>query len=117
MKLNRIPTPENIIVVLDKDTDDKGAMIDPQRLGKTDSLGTIVRTGVNVPPFYTEGAKVFLPQNQQTNTFTYDGNTFCVIHYSYITTFIVDEYDDKEYRQKQREQLSAFKNSLLKNTY
>lgn len=93
IKIDRKPTSLHLLVVLDKSKGVQATgMIDPKNMGKTDATGTIVSVGQGVTEF-SVGDKVYLPVNQQKDTFVYEGNTFCTVHYSYITLFMTDEYE------------------------
>ena len=92
VKIDRRPTALHLLVVLDKNKGVKETgMIDPKNMGKTDATGTVVAIGQGVTEF-SVGDKVYLPVNQQKDTFVYEGNTFCTVHYSYVTLLMVDEY-------------------------
>jgi len=93
IKVDRKPTSESLLVCLDKKTGVReSGLIDPKNMGKTEALGTVVAIGENTKGFKV-GDRIHLPVNQQKDTFIYEGNTFCTVHYSYITLFVVDEYE------------------------
>ena len=92
VKVNRTPTSENLLLVLEKAKGEIGSMINPQQVGKTDAIGFIVAKGFNVPKEYKIGAKVDIPMAFQKQTHSFEGNTFCSIHYSYITSFLTEPY-------------------------
>lgn len=93
IKVDRKPTSESLLVCLDKKTGVKeSGLIDPKNMGKTEALGTVVAIGENTKGFKV-GDRIYLPVNQQKDPFVYEGNTFCTVHYSYITLFVVDEYE------------------------
>ena len=92
IKIDRKPTALHLLVVLDKNKGVQATgMIDPKNMGKTDATGTVVAVGNGAGLFY-EGLKIYLPVSQQKDTFIYEGNTFCTVHYSYVTLLMVDEY-------------------------
>ena len=92
INVNRTPTSENLLLVLEKAKGESGSMINPQQVGKTDAIGFIVKKGVSVPEEYKIGAKVDIPMAFQKQPRTFEGNTFCSIHYLYITSFLTEPY-------------------------
>ena len=94
IKVDRVPAAEHLLILLDKNSGKKETgMVDPKNLGKTETIGTIINKGFKVPAEYEIGERVYLPLNQQQHLFEYGGNSFCMIHYSYITVFMSDEYE------------------------
>jgi co-chaperonin GroES (HSP10) len=93
------PPMNKLLVLLDKNTGVKDTgLLSPTELGKTSSIGTIVDIGNGTPNpasqdddgiwyEFTIGDKVSVPVQNQVNTYEFEGNTFCIIHYSYVNFF------------------------------